>query len=118
MTITIEALQFFMYVNAANMPLGDVNVEFTSQYSKQPIISQLATVTETNDRYSTVSVLLSEDLTQKRYNGIYEFRVYSGSTVYASGIAKLIFPDGEPDVREYISNNEQGVGTVYFTPEN
>ena len=118
MTIKVDSLQFFMYVNVPNLPVGDVDVTFTSLYSDQAIISQLGSVTESNDRYSTISVFLNEDLSDKRYTGIYKYTVSSGSTTYDTGLAKMIFPGGAPDIRQYISNNETGQSVVYYTPEN
>ena len=116
MTVTINALQFEFSINAT-VPLGDVNVDITSQYSKEKIISQIATVVTSNERYSTISVFLAEELASKHYNGIYEYKVYSESNIYDEGLMKIVTePGGGQGTRAYISNNEDREAKVVYRP--
>lgn len=117
MTITVNALQFDFYINTPNIPLGDVNFDIKSQLSNTNISTLLASVTESNERYSTISVFLTEDITSKHYNGIYEYTVYSNENIYDTGLLKIITePGGSTGTQAYVSNNEDRQAKVIYRP--
>lgn len=117
MTITVNALQFELPINTPNIPLGDVSIDIKSQYSQTNIISQFASVIESNERYSIISVFLSEEIQDKHYNGIYEYTVYSNENIYDTGLLKLITePGGGTGTQAYQSNNEDRQAQVIYRP--
>lgn len=117
MTITIDGLQFDLYVNTPNIPLGDINVDIVSQYTNDALVTTTSSVTDSNDRYSTISVFLEEAIADQHYNGIYEYKVYSNENIYDEGYLKIITtPGGGTGTQAYQSNNEDRQAKVIYRP--
>lgn len=117
MTITIDALQFDFFVNTPNMPVGDISFDIKSQLSNTLLVNTTASVIGSNERYSTISVILQDTIADKHYNGIYEYTVYSESNIYDSGLLKLTTtPGGETGTISYQSNNEDRQAKVIYRP--
>ena len=117
MTITIDALQFDFYTNVPNIPEGDVSFEIKSQHSNDTLVTVLASVTESNERYSKISVFLQEAIADQHYNGIYDYKVYSNENIYDEGLLKITTnPGGGTGTVSYQSNNEDRQAKVIYRP--
>ena len=117
MTVTINSLQFELPINAPNVPIGAVSIQIKSQFSNTDLINQEAAITESNERYSVVSVTLAEDISAKHYNGIYEYTVYSNENIYDTGLLKITTePGGSTGTVAYTSNNENREAQVVYRP--
>ena len=117
MTITIDALQFDFYTNVPNLTLGDISFEIKSQYSNDVIATTTASVVESNERYSLISVFLGEAIADKHYNGVYDYKVYSNENIYDEGLLKITTnPGGGTGTVAYQSNNEDRQAKVIYRP--
>lgn len=117
MTITVSATEFEFYINTPDLALGDVSFDIKSQLSNDLIVTTTASVIDSNDRYSTISVTLNEEIQSKHYNGIYEYTVYSNENIYDTGLLKITTePGGSTGTRPYVSNNEDRQAKVIYRP--
>lgn len=117
MTITVSATEFEFYVNAPSLALGDVSFDIKSQLSNDLLVTTTASVIASNERYSTIRVILDEAIQSKHYNGIYEYTVYSNENIYDTGLLKLITePGGGTGTQAYQSNNEDRQAQVIYRP--
>jgi hypothetical protein len=118
MTVTINAAQFDFYINTPNVPLGEVSFDIMSQLSNTVLATTIASVTDSNDRYTTLSVFLEDwDIPSKHYNGIYEYTVYSNENIYDTGLLKIVTePGGTTGTIDYQSNNEDRQAKVIYRP--
>jgi hypothetical protein len=117
MTITIDTNQFDFYINTPNLSLSDVIFDIKSQLSNTLLVGTTATITDSNERYSTISVTLNEDIADKHYNGIYEYTVYSNENIYDTGLLKIVTePGGTTGTIDYQSNNEDRQAKVIYRP--
>lgn len=123
MTLYIDeaALSVELYFNQPNLTAAAGNYTFVlkSQYSKQDL-TLTGAVTETNDRYSTVSVTFPTGFGDEHKNGIYYWSLISPfAEVIEKGLAKVITePGGSTGMTNYTSNpaTEEREADVYYRP--
>lgn len=109
-------LTYNYYING---PFANTDrIVFKSLYSNTNIIDVDATVQQSNERYTHIEFTLDALLGATHQNGIYKYEVYDGTTLLTSGAVKITMtPGGSTGTIDYISNNENREGQVYFRPQ-
>jgi len=118
MTITIleDQLAFYIAIDTPNIQ-NDARLEVFSPYSNTVLFDQVATLIESNARFSRFVVDTPTDLWDKHYNGMYTYKVYDIENIYDTGSFKLITqPGGDMGTVAHISNNENRQATVVYRP--
>lgn len=119
-----EATTFEFSVNLPNLgDLGPGNFYYLgvrSRYNKN-IWGWFLEVVETNDRYTTFRMALSEEERDGHFNGVYDYDIQTVidgvQTVLQEGLFKWINEEGgQINTVAYVSNNEIAEANQYYRP--
>lgn len=111
-----DATSFTFSVNLPNIS-GTNYLAVQSRYNKN-VWSWALTIVETNDRYTTFSMTVTDEETEGHFNGVYDFEIQDDSAnVLTSGLLKWINEDGgSMETVNYVSDNETREAYQFYRP--